>query len=91
MRGSLLCILSKYTHFQDLSEDLFGKIYQLAETHGEEFPGCGKSGDAQSSSKIIQLVMGKASFGGSMVQIVSIVLYSPLWKDSYLCPRDNGL
>ena len=36
--GSLLCILSKYIHFQDLSGDMFGKIYQLAEIHGEELP-----------------------------------------------------
>lgn len=48
--------------FQDLSGDLFGKICQLAETHGEEFSGHGESGDTQSSSKKTQSIMGKGQF-----------------------------
>ena len=60
---ALHCVSSLNTHsFQDLSGDLFGKIYQLVEICGEEFPGHGKSGDAQSSAKITQLIMGKGQF-----------------------------
>lgn len=32
----------------------------------------------------------KVSFGSSLVQIISIILYSPLWKDSYPCLREKG-